>query len=159
MCPFVSATTLREMARITATLAVTISFILLPSAAGASATDHGKVVLGKKNLLRYGIGWGTPRPPLIFNGGDPSGRAWNLRWSGWGAGFAVGRGLTWILSPHGGYYKKPGVVEFRAYRLARCSRAGPRAYTRLQVRAALRPGGPLSRWFAWGGWRSICHWP
>jgi hypothetical protein len=74
MCPFVSPTTLREMARITA-LAVTISFILLPSAAGASATDHGKVVLGKKNLLRYGIGWGTPRPPLIFNGGDPSGRA------------------------------------------------------------------------------------
>ena len=159
MWPRVSLTTLREMARITATLAITISFVLLPGAAGASAANHGEPVLGKKNLLRYGIGWGTAHPRLIFNGGDPSGRAWNLRWSGWGSGVALARGLTWINSPQGGYFNQPGAIELRAYRPGRCSPNGLPAYTRLQVRSALRPGGPLSRWFAWGGWQSICRSP
>src|SRR5439155_23708975 len=36
------------MAWITTTLAITISFILLPAAAGASATDHGEPLLGKR---------------------------------------------------------------------------------------------------------------
>jgi hypothetical protein len=154
-----SPTTLRQMARITATLAVAISFMLIPCAASPGATRQVDVVLGKKNLLRYGVGWGAAHPRLIFNGGDPSGRAWNLRWSGWGSGIAVARGLTWISSPQGGYYSKPGAVELRAYRLGRCSANRPRAYTRMQVRVTVRPGGPLGRWFAWGGWRSICRGP
>ncbi len=56
-----------------------------------------------------------PIRALSFNGGDPSGRAWKSRWSGWGSGVALARGLTWINAPRGGYYKKPGAVELPAY--------------------------------------------
>ena len=159
MFPQSFSPTLLEMARITAAVAITVSLILLPSAAGSAATSHVQVMLGNKNLLSHGIGWGTVHPRLIFNGGDPSGRAWNLRWSGWGSAVAHARGDTWISAPQGGYYKKPGAIEFRAYGLGRCSPTGPRAYTHLQARVALRHGGHLGRWLAWGGWRSICRFP
>jgi hypothetical protein len=143
------------MFRALTVVAAMVGFALVP----VSQASPSEVVLGKRNLLRYGIGWGTAHPRLIFNGGVPSGKAWSLRWRDWGAPVSRARGLTWIYTPHGGYYGKPGAVELRAYGIGRCSRDGPRAYTRLQVRAAVRPGGALSRWFFWGGWRQICHWP
>ena len=121
---------------------------------------HGEVVLGKKGLTgRYGIGWGTPHPSLIYNGGVPSGKAWNLHWFNWGSSSATAHGLTWIYRPNGGYYGKPAAIELRAYRLGQCKAGGTRAYTRLAARVALRPGGTLGRWFAWGGWRTICRFP
>ncbi len=116
------------------------------------------MVLGKKHLLRGGIGWGTAHPRLIFNGGDPSGRAWRLTWHGWGAPVAHARGVTSIFRPKGGYYRKPGAIELRASRIGRCTPHGPRAYTFLQARVAVRPGGRLTHWFAWGGSKSICTW-
>src|SRR5207248_1052499 len=88
---------------------------------------HGQAVLGKAHLLRYGIGWGTPHPRVIFNGGDPSGKAFALRWINWDGPFARARGSTWIFTPHGGYYAKPGTIELRAYRLGQCTAGGPRA--------------------------------
>ena len=123
----------------------------------ADAASTG-VVLGKKHLLRDGIGWGTAHPRLIFNGGDPSGQARRLVWHDWGAPVATARGLTSIYRPKGGYYRKPGAIELRASHLGRCTPHGPRAYTFLQARVAVRPGGRLGHWFAWGGWKSICHW-
>jgi hypothetical protein len=122
----------------------------------ATNTD---VVLGKQHLLRYGVGWGTVRPRLILNGGDPGGKAWRLTWRNWGAASAYALGQAWIPSPKGNYYRKPGVIELRASRISRCTRHGPGAYTTLQAREAVRPGGTLSRWFAWGGWTSICKGP
>jgi hypothetical protein len=134
---------------------VTLAFVGLPVVASASGSD---VVLGKRGLSgSYGVGWGTPHPSLIYNGGVPSGKAWNLRWSNWGSASAEGRGLTWLYQPHGGYYGKPGAIELRAYRLGRCVAGGARAYTRLAVRVAIRPGGPLGQWYAWGGWHTTCH--
>jgi len=127
--------------------------LLLASPAGSSADT---VVLGKKGLLPYGRGWGQAHPRLIFNGGVPNGKAWNLRWTGWGSPVAHAHGLTWIYRPGGGYFGKPAEIELRAFRIGRCSPAGPWAYTRLGAREAVRPGGPLSRWFPWGGWTSIC---
>ena len=125
-----------------------------------SALGSGSVVvLGKQNLLPGGEGWGTAHPGLIFNGGDPSGRAWDLRWSGWGSPVAQADGLTWIFRPQGGYFAKPGAIELRASRIGRCTSNGPRAYTELQARVALRPGGHLSKWFVWGGWKSTCTGP
>jgi len=56
-------------------------------------------------------------------------------------------------------FAKPGAVELRASVIGRCSASGPRAYTRLQAREALRPGGLMSRWFVWGGRKSICVGP
>ena len=117
------------------------------------------VVLGKHHLLRGGVGWGTAHPARIFNGGDPSGTAWNLRWRHWGGPQADAAGLTWIFRPQGGYYAKPAAIELQAYRLGHCAVGGPLAYTRLRARVASRPGGPLGRWFAWGGWKTICRWP
>jgi hypothetical protein len=76
---------------------------------------------------------------VIFNGGDPSGRAWNLRWRGWGTPVATAQGLTWISRPAGGYYAKPAAIELRASRIGQCVPDGPRAYTQLQAREALRP--------------------
>jgi len=126
--------------------------------AGTAAGAKTSVVLGKKHLLIYGIGWGTSHPRLIFNGGDPSGKAWHLTWRNWGAATADAHGLTWITNPKGNYYGK-GAIELRASRIGRCTPHGPRAYTYLQARTAARPGGRLSRWSAWGGWKSTCKGP
>ena len=128
------------------------------AASSTSSTTAGEVVLGSKHFVRYGIGWGTAHPRVIFNGGDPNGKAFNIRWNGWGSRVAVGHGLTWLFRPNGGYYSKPGAIELRAYRVGKCSARGPRAYLRLRAREAVRPGGPLGPWFRWGGQRTLCHW-
>jgi hypothetical protein len=145
----------RRFIAICCALLVSAGLAMVGAAAGAKTS----VVLGKKHLLAYGIGWGTAHPRLIFNGGDPSGKAWHLRWRNWGAPSASARGLTWIFRPKGGYYRKPGAIELRASRIGRCTPHGPRAYTRLRARVAVRPGGHLTHWFAWGGWKSTCTGP
>jgi hypothetical protein len=137
-----------------------IALTALALALSAWAPSSGStVVLGRKGQLPHGIGWGTAHPRTIFNGGDPNGRAWALRWTDWGAPATHARGRTWLFKPDGGYYSKPGAIELRASRIARCTPHGPRAYTRLQAREAVRPGGPLGHWFTWGGWKSLCSAP
>ena len=139
-----------------AVFAVVLGLTLGSAHANAGSRE---VVLGKRNLTgKYAIGWGTAHPRIIFNGGDPSGKAWNLRWSNWGDGSPTGRGLTWVARPNGGYYDQPGAIEMRAYRLGQCVAGGNPAYTRLAVRVA-RPGGAFGHWYAWGGWRTLCRWP
>jgi hypothetical protein len=135
------------------------SLVMAVLCVSAAASSPGTPVLGKKNLLSGGIGWGTAQPAVIFNGGDPSGRAYALRWTGWGNATAYAYGLNPIFKPQGGYYREPGRIELRAYRIARCVPGGPTAYTRLEARVAGRPGGPLGKWFAWGGWKTLCTWP
>jgi hypothetical protein len=125
---------------------------------GAVAGAEASIVLGKKHLLSYGIGWGTAHPRVIYNGGDPTGKAWHLTWRNWGAAVAYARGLTWIEPHRRGYHGK-GAIELRASRIGRCTPQGPRAYTYLQARVVVRPGGRLSQWFAWSGWKSICKFP
>jgi hypothetical protein len=125
----------------------------------ASSNAGTVVVLGKKRLLADGVGWGTPHPRVIFNGGDPSGKAFDLHWSDWGSTAAHATGLTWVNRPKGGYYAKPAEIQLQAYRLGKCASSGPTAYTRLRAREATKPGGALSQWFAWGGWTTICKFP
>ena len=138
--------------------ALTVGIVFAVALPASNAEGEGtEPVLGKGNLAPYAIGWRTAHPAVLSNGGVPSGRAWNLRWSNWGGGSATARGLTWLYRPSGGYYSKPGAIELRAYRLGQCVAGGPPAYTRLVVRVAIRPGGPLGRWYAWGGWRSTCR--
>ena len=145
--------------RVWPAIAVTVVLATPPATHATLTADKPQVVLGKKHLLRYGVGWGTARPPVIFNGGVPNGKAWKLRWTGWRTTAALAHGLTWIYRPQGGYYARPGAIELRAYRIGRCTARGPLAYTRLQVREAAKPGGPLGRWEPWGGWHDICHGP
>jgi hypothetical protein len=134
--------------------ALALLTVAVPAASGGS-----QVVLGKKNIVPYGVGWGTAHPRLLFNGGDPNGRAFRLHWRDWGKRVARAKGLTWIFTPHGGYYATPGAIELRASRIRHCTKNGPRAYTRLEAREAVKPGGRLGRWFRWGGWKSICTGP
>lgn len=44
-------------------------------------------------------GYGTVRPPNVFNGGSPSGRISDITWSTWGQREAVGNGMGWYQGP------------------------------------------------------------
>jgi len=116
-----------------------------------AAEGRGVVVLGVAGSLPYGIGWGTPHPRTIFNGGVPSGRAWDLTWTGWGSKVAMARGLTYLYAENSGGYAGEGAIELRASQIGSCGLGGPMSYTRLEARVARRPGGPLGRWYAWSG--------
>jgi hypothetical protein len=122
---------------------------------GGCATSDEQIVLGSRHVVQHGVGWGTAEPREVFNGGVPNGKAWNIRWSNWGGAIARGHGLTWIYTPHDGYYRKPAVIELRAHAIGRCSPKGPRVY--LISRRAKRPArGSLGSWFQWGGWPDGC---
>jgi hypothetical protein len=76
----------------TAVVWVTNALVILAVAAVLAAgcgSTHSEVVLGKTKLTgRYGAGWGTSHPKLIYNGGVPSGKAWSLQMVG--LGFQIG---------------------------------------------------------------------
>jgi len=45
-----------------------------------------RLVLGSRTSFEpYGKGWGTAQPVAVDNGGDPSGKAWGVRWTRSGA--------------------------------------------------------------------------
>jgi hypothetical protein len=138
-----------------ATLADNTSTLTIPAAASPGL---GQIVLGSKNFgdPRYEVGWGTAHPRVIYNGGDPSGKVWNIQWSEWGGTATRGRGHTWISRPHGGYFKNSALIELRAFGIGRCSPKGPSAYRHLEVRVQTYPGGPLGHWYTWGGSSSVC---
>jgi len=139
---------------------VVFAVAFIPFSVVVANAGNNQVVLGRADLTgRYGIGWGTAHPSVIYNGGVPSGKAWNVRWSHWGAASSTAHGLTSLYRPNGGYYSKPGAIELRAYRIGQCVAGGKPAYTRLAARVAIRPGGTPGRWFAWGGWHTVCRFP
>ena len=143
-------------ARLATTLVIATMFVLGGLTATSSASTSGDItrarselgravpVLGKRNFAGPGTsGFGTAHPRYIHNGGSPSGSADRIRWSRWGARRAIGRGVTPLYRPGGGYYRRPGKIVFRARRLGRCNQGGRLAYTRLRFRSARRPGGPV----------------
>ena len=127
------------------------------SATATYGVRERSLVLGSRtSFLPLGRGWGTPQPAALDNGGDPSGKAWQLRWVGWGRGVASGSGLTYVLGiGQAGYHI--GRVEFRASRIGRCYTDGPRAYTRLEVRVAGLHAGDFTAWQLWNGRPNLCH--
>ena len=122
---------------------------------------HG-VVMGSKYFLSSfpggGLGWGTPRPKTLFNGGDPSGYISKITWTSWGGSIATGSGMNPIFRPQGGYYPNPVKIQLRASSIGICYPGGPRTYRRLIAREPSRPGGPMGHWFVWSGQRSLCKW-
>ncbi len=122
-----------------------------------TATGSEDPVLGSPaQLPPSATGWGRPHPGHLFSGGDPSGEVAGLTWRHWGGATATGRGVTWLLRPEGGYYARPGRVVLRAEGLSTCP-DGTTAYTRLELRTAHHPGGPVGRrWHPWGGDGAIC---
>jgi hypothetical protein len=140
-----------------------IALLALPAAALGSGPAPAlraapAPVLGAQAFAGpYGEGWGTVRPPTIFNGGDPSGLVSDIHWSSWGGPTAIGWGRNPIFKPGGGYYAHPVAIKLRAGALGHCG--SRRAYTRLSVRVPNRPGGPLGPWRSWSGASTICKSP
>jgi hypothetical protein len=149
-------------------LGVAVAAVALLSGAalpqlGDASGYHG-VVLGSKYWLRrvdggQGIGWGTPRPKTLFNGGaSASGYIFKIRWTTWGGKVAIGYGLNPIPNPKEGYYM-PGVkIELKAVHIGRCYKNGQRAYRLLVVREPSRPGGRMGAWHTWSGQKTLCRW-
>lgn len=136
---------------------VLLPVVLLVLCAPAAASAGSQPRLGSPHhLAPIGKGWGKVAPRHVFNGGDPSGEVSKLTWKHWGAPTAKGHGVTWLLRPEGGYYARPGRIVLRAEALGTCP-DGTAAYTRLEFRAAHRPGGPVGKhWRAWAGSGDIC---
>jgi hypothetical protein len=125
-------------------------------ASGGTAST-GQIVLGSKtSFLPSRVGWGTPKPRLINNGGDPSGIVSDIRWRNWGQSTATANGVTW-LDPTLTRGWVRGRAQLRASRIGRCSSRGPRAYTRLEGRVAPEKGGRFSSWMLWNGRPNLCH--
>lgn len=131
--------------------------LTLALAAAAIAGTGTSVVLGSRTSFQPGgKGWGTAQPFAVDDGGDPSGKAWGLRWVGWGRGTASAAGFTYLAPTSSRGWRK-GRLQLRASRIERCAAAGPRAYTRLQVRVAELHGGAFSAWRLWNGRPNLCH--
>jgi hypothetical protein len=115
---------------------------------GVAASAYHGVVLGSTYFLPgpdRGIGRGTPRPKVIFNGGDPSGVVSKIRWTTWGGKAAIGYGLNPIFKPGGGYYATPARIELKAVDIGRCYKGSPQSYTKPVARETVRP---RDRWEA-----------
>ena len=146
------------MARLGTVIAAGAIFLLLavPPMAPAASRAGGRVVLGSKNYLPYGEGWGSVRPHRISNGGDLSGLITHVHWRSWGGKVARGRGLNSIFKPRGGYYNHPVYIKLKATNKGRCTAGGPVAYRRLLFRSPKKPGGHLGPWRLWSGQHTIC---
>jgi Low-density lipoprotein receptor repeat class B len=120
---------------------------------GACVDPHTAPILFGPTDYRAGYcatGWGEVAPPTISNGGAAaSGTISRIHWSSWGGKVAVGRGVNPTYTPHGGYYRKPVVIELRASAIRRCNPGGRLVYTRFVTREQVRPEGPMGKWFAW----------
>ena len=139
-------------------LSVVMVVALTGTATGTSqrTATGARVVLGStSSFVPGGKGWGTATPALVYNGGDPSGRAWQIHWQKWGKAVAAGEGLTY-LSPTLTHGWRTGRIQLRASRIGHCSPNGPRAYTRLEVRVAPFAGGRFSGWSLWNGRSNLC---
>jgi hypothetical protein len=131
--------------------------IALVGAATTDARPLATVTLGSKRFYSpESTGFGTVRPVMIFNGGDPSGLVTKIHWSSWGGPVATGQGLNAIFKPQGGYYPHLVRIDLTARDRGRCPGSSRLAYRQLVVRAPTRPGGPLGAPFLWSGAHSLC---
>ena len=145
--------TVSRIVSLLAILALTVS-----AATAAGMVRSGPVVLGSKTSFgSYGKGWGTPRPALLDNDGDPSGHAWNIRWTGWGTAVASGSGLTYALGTKYGSGYTIYRLQLRASRIGHCTTNGPVAYTRLEVRIAPLKRSNFSAWQLWNLRPNVCR--
>lgn len=143
---------------------VAILSFLIAAVTAAGTVKTGRVVLGSKTSFGpynkygpYGKGWGTQRPALLDNDGDPSGHAWNIRSTGWGTAVARGSGLTYVLGAAYGTGFREVRLQLRASRIGRCYANGPVAYTRLQGRVAGLRHGKFGVWWLWNARPNVCH--
>src|ERR1700753_1001140 len=101
------------------------------SAAGGAADPGGTAnsggtaaapVLGRVGGdFAHGRGFGTVKPTLVDNGGDPTGLVTHIRWKSWGGGKAIGTGTsTWVGPSQAVAEGRPAAVTIEAFRLGMC---------------------------------------
>jgi hypothetical protein len=135
----------------------TVLALVALGAITAHAHGHRGVVLGSKHFTSTSKGFGTMKPHSFSNGGDASGFVYDIHWHHWGRPSARGRGLNPIFKPHGGYYRQPGHIQLKAFRIGRCPGSNRRAYTRLSVRVSRTPNAPIhGHWHSWAPSGNIC---
>jgi hypothetical protein len=137
-----------------------IGLAVLAFALGASAEAQAveQARLGAASFTGpYGEGFGTIRPHVIYNGGDPSGLIDHIRWRNWGGSVAYGTGMHAIFKPNGGYYRHRVRALLRVRRLEKCE--GHLAYSQLSIKEPRRPGGKPGGWYSWSGASTICEPP
>jgi hypothetical protein len=78
----------------------------------------------------YQKGYGEVKPTLVFNGGDPTGRLSNIRWSSWGGPTATGSGTALYVAPNQIVAQgEPATATVVAFDLGMC--AGKLAYQKI----------------------------
>lgn len=84
-----------------------------PEGPGACRPQLPEVLLGSSKCdAAFGAGWGQAAPPIIFNGGDPSGSISQIHWTSWGGPVAFGYGLNPIFKPKGATTPDPERSRF-----------------------------------------------
>lgn len=84
---------------------VTAGLVTVPPAMTPSAAAPVPVLGQGRRIAR---GYGSARPSVLDNGGDPTGILTNVSWQSWGGPEAVGTGM--------GYYDPPNVPVSRSVR-------------------------------------------
>jgi len=119
---------------LSATGLLAVAGVTLGSLVESGASQKSRVILGAhdpNSRFSGAMGWGQVEPATIDNGGDPTGRAWDVVWQGWGTTRAIGKGY--------GYWQAPGVdvvhavparVELVAFSLVKCS--GHLSYSKIE---------------------------
>ncbi len=138
-------------------IAVLVLLLTLVATVSGRADAGSGVVLGSTGSFGpSGIGWGHVAPSTIDDAGDPSGRAWRLRWQHWGSSEATAAGLTSVeAAATPGWVT--GRIQLRASWIGRCTANGARAYTRLEVRVAPLKSGAFGTWVLWNGRVNVCR--
>jgi len=105
------------------TVALATAVLALAGAAATpSASADPEPTLGQVWGPPSQEGYGTVRPPKVFNGGDPTGMIWDISWSSWGGAQADGTGTSYWEAPGAAVaesVKRPATIV--AYNLGTCN--------------------------------------
>jgi hypothetical protein len=112
-------------------VAALVGFAVVLAGCGATTTgtthitDSAQVTASAVPILTgpnpfNGKGFGSVKPGIIFQGGDPTGLVCRIHWLSWGGAFAVGTGIGWYINSYESVaegHAAPAVVVL--YRLGR----------------------------------------
>jgi len=68
--------------------------------ASAAPPQAGPSLGHLTGIFAHGVGFGSVKPPEIFNGGDPTGLVTHIVWKSWGGPEAIGAGTAEYVKPN-----------------------------------------------------------
>ncbi len=103
------------------TFAAATAVLALAGSAAPCASADPEPTLGQ-TWAPTQEGYGTVRPATVYNGGDPTGRIWDISWSSWGGARAEGTGTSYWEAPGAAVAEsvsRPAAIV--AYNLGTCN--------------------------------------